>query len=256
MVALLVEERPAAVPGERIPGAGKLLEADARDPQHRIAAVTVLLGLDAVLDELLVGRERLGDAGLLQHLLIVVPHPDGGEIGQRHQLAVDDGDLLGEARVVLHVVGSSGKPVERLDHALLHEVGEREGRGLRDIDLLAAGIHRRELGRVIVERGDRALDLHAPVGLELPGDAGVDVAIGPDHEVELVDLGPWRRGPWSRALGQRGARAQQAAAEAAAQAAPEQPGAPRTASPCNTSLRLIASNRRKRAFMVVAPGLT
>jgi len=41
------------------------------------------------------------------------------------------------------------------------------------------------------------LDLDAPVGLELLADARVDVAIGPDDEVELVDLGLRRHRPRS-----------------------------------------------------------
>jgi hypothetical protein len=41
---------------------------------------------------------------------------------------------------------------------------------------------------MIVEGGDRGIDLDAPVGLELLGDARVDVAVGPDDEIEAIDL--------------------------------------------------------------------
>ena len=157
VVALLVEEHAAAVPGHLVPGAGQLLEADARDPQHRIARDAVLLGLDAMLDEFLVGRERLVELQLLQHVAVVVPHPGRREVGQAHQLAVHHRDLLGEGREVGGVFLGARHVVERLDQALADEVGEGEGRGLRHVDLLAGGIHRRELGRMVVERGDRRI---------------------------------------------------------------------------------------------------
>jgi hypothetical protein len=58
VVAVLVEERAALVPGQAVPGARQLLGPDARDPQDRILRDAVLLGLDALLDQLLVGAER------------------------------------------------------------------------------------------------------------------------------------------------------------------------------------------------------
>ena len=85
--------------------------------------------------------------------------------------------------------------IDWFGQALVDEVGEGEGRGLRDVDLLAGREHGRELGRMVVERGDRRLDLDAPVGLELLGDARVDVAVGPDHEVEAIDLALGRHAP-------------------------------------------------------------
>src|SRR4029079_2124082 len=55
--------------------------------------------------------------------------------------------------------------------------------------------HGRELGRMIVEGGDRAVDLDAPIRLELLGDLGVDVAVGPNDEVQPVDLAFRRLAP-------------------------------------------------------------
>src|SRR5258708_24595990 len=60
-----------------------------------------------------------------------------------HQLAVIDGDLLGRIGEVGEILGGAGQPVERLDQALADEIGKREGRGLRDVDGLAARIHGR-----------------------------------------------------------------------------------------------------------------
>src|SRR5215469_12569901 len=59
VVARLVEEHAAAVPRQLVPRAGQLLEADARDPLDRIVAETVLLGLAALLEQFVVGLERL-----------------------------------------------------------------------------------------------------------------------------------------------------------------------------------------------------
>ena len=156
-----------------------------------------------MLDELVVGRERLVDLQLLQHVAVVVPHPGRREVGQAHQLAVHHRHLLGKGREVVGVVLGARHVVERLDQALAHEVREGEGRGLRHVDLLAGGVHGRKLGRVIVERRDSRINRHAPVGFELLGDAGVDVAIGPDDEVQSVDLALGRRGPRPGALAER-----------------------------------------------------
>ena len=56
---------------------------------------------------------------------------------------------------------------------------------------------------MVVEGGDRRIDLDAPVGLELLGDARVDVAVGPDDEVEASTLllGATLHGPpgWPKA---------------------------------------------------------
>ena len=67
-------------------------------------------------------------------------------------------------------------------------------------------------------------DLDAPVGLELLGDARVDVAVGPDHEVEAIDL----------ALGRLAPRT----ARPAPKAPPDRSGRPRPAAPPRTRRRL------------------
>src|SRR5262249_61505947 len=79
--------------------------------------------------------------------------------------------------------------------ALADEIREREWRGLRDIDRLIARIHGHQFRRMIVERRDRRIDLHAPVIREILGDLAVDVSIGPNDEIELVHLGAWLVGP-------------------------------------------------------------
>src|SRR6516225_11680103 len=65
VVARLVEEHAAAVPCQLVPRAGQLLETDARDPLYRVVADTVLLGLAALLEQFVIGLERL-EACLLQ----------------------------------------------------------------------------------------------------------------------------------------------------------------------------------------------
>src|SRR5262245_55691097 len=70
---------------------------------------------------------------------------------------------------------------------------------------------------MIVERRDRRVHLHAPVIGELLGDLAVDVAVGPNDEIELVDLGAWPIGPrvcrtpvfWKSADRSQGQRAAQ-----------------------------------------------
>jgi len=59
---------------------------------------------------------------------------------------------------------------------------------------------------MIVEGGDRRIDLDTPIGFELLGDPAVDVAIGPDDEVEAIDLALRRHAPRTALLAEGGAR--------------------------------------------------
>ena len=89
VVALLVEEHAAAVPGHLVPGARQLLEPDAGDPEDRVVRDLVLLRLAQLLEQFVVGLERF-ELRLLHQVGVVVPHPDRGEVRQAHQLAVVD----------------------------------------------------------------------------------------------------------------------------------------------------------------------
>jgi hypothetical protein len=52
----------------------------------------------------------------------------------------------------------------RLHQTLADEIGER---GLRNVDCVAAPVHRHQFGGVIVKRGYRRVDRYVPVGFEI-----------------------------------------------------------------------------------------